>query len=228
MCSSCHEVEYADWSQHGHAWMQVHTGGQVPPADLFEPVGEELPVLPEGITWDMVQDILGHFRDGEGYLLLTNGKRVVPPSASQSAMPGRCNKCHNTGFDPAGHAYSTPTSPTGIEGSWAPNGIQCEQCHGPGPAMELPGPQVCRDCHSSGDFGTKIGSDPALVGFRIAYDSTQDLLSGTMERGTNTGAHRTRILGVSSAMIRTCQSGKIGGVKTVVLPARSTASATCV
>ena len=158
--------------------MQVHTGGQVPPADLFEPVGEELPVLPQGITWDMVQDIFGHFRDGQGYLLLTNGKRVVPPSATQSAMPGRCNKCHNTGFDPAGHAYSTPTFQTGIEGSWELNGISCEQCHGPGPAMEYPDLQVCRDCHSSGDFGTKIGSDPALVGFRIAYDATLDLFQG--------------------------------------------------
>jgi hypothetical protein len=185
ICSSCHDGEYAHWYQHGHAWMQVHTGGQVPPADLFAPIGEELPVLPtdpadpsKNITWDMVQDIFGHFRDGHGYLLLTNGKRVVPPSTTQSTMPGRCNKCHNTGFDPAGHAYSTPTLTTGIEGSWALNSIQCEQCHGPGPAMEDPDLQVCRDCHSSGDFGTKLGPDPAQVGFRIAFDPVQDVFSG--------------------------------------------------
>ena len=98
MCSSCHETEFADWSQHGHAWMQVHTGGQVPPADLFEPVGEELPVLPQGITWDMVQDIFGHFRDGEGYLLLTNGKRVVPPSASQKRNAGQVQQMPQHGF----------------------------------------------------------------------------------------------------------------------------------
>ena len=43
MCSGCHAEEYASWSMHGHAWMQVHTGGKVPPADLFAPVGVELP-----------------------------------------------------------------------------------------------------------------------------------------------------------------------------------------
>ena len=44
--------------------------------------------------------------------------------------------------------------------------------------MATPDKQVCRDCHSSGDFGTKLGTDPSLVGFRLSYDPTADNLRG--------------------------------------------------
>ena len=144
--------------------MQVHTGGQVPPANLFDPVGVETPVLPipdpsdktgvKQINWSDVQDIFGHFKDGEGDLLLTDGRYVGVHGGGGGVMPARCNKCHNTAFvappvpdnAPHGghaHAYSVPGGlQTLIQGKWALNGIQCEQCHGPGSAMEVPSGQV--------------------------------------------------------------------------------------
>ena len=147
-CAACHEDEGMEWYGHGHAWMQVHTGGQVPPDDLFAPLGYPLPTLPAGVTWDQVQDIVGHFKDGAGSVLTSDGKLYEPDGRVVNPMPGRCNKCHNTAGTATGNMYGTA-----IQGTWKLNGIQCEQCHGPGPTMEVPDGQICRDCHSSGDTG---------------------------------------------------------------------------
>ena len=189
-CAECHTAEYLDWAEHGHAWMQIHTNGSTPNADLFAPVGQALPILPMAtnwpttgqttqITWADVVDIFGHFRDGEGDLLLTNGRYIAAGATGTvgNQMPGRCNKCHNTGGDAnVNGQYGNPL----ILGTWKLNGIQCDQCHRKVNGsnvdhMAIPDIQVCRDCHSSGiDTGKYVtGNDPnnpdaAKFGFRIA------------------------------------------------------------
>lgn len=203
VCGSCHADVYEEWNQHGHAWMQVHTGGQTPDENLFMPRYldadrtpmldlpiQALPQLPKvknwptygqnntdatavQLTWADIVDVFGHYKDGEGDLLLTDGRYVASGatgSVGSTKMPARCNKCHNTaGQNPGTGQYGLGSA---IDGSWALNGIQCDQCHGRGPGAEqhrlLPEIQVCTDCHSSGDFGTRMGADPAQVGFRLA------------------------------------------------------------
>ena len=114
VCGLCHETQYDEWYGHGHAWMQLHTAGQPPEKWGIHPGTEQVaaffdkypdihvPHIAEygggKIGWGDVQDIMGHFRDGEGYLLLTDGRRATNSSASLSTMPANCNQCHNTGF----------------------------------------------------------------------------------------------------------------------------------
>ncbi len=134
------------------------------------------------VSWSQVQDIVANFKEvlkptsgpgagtafGSGSVLLTTGElketslktnadgTTSLSFGSVNPMPARCNNCHNTGFTfpPGLSADHPPAAGSGIQGSWALSGIQCEQCHGAG-QMNLPsgttGNALCRDCHSSGD-----------------------------------------------------------------------------
>ena len=171
-CSNCHSTEYGEYQKHGHPWMEVHTGGQTPASNLFANIGEPVPPLPPAAgSWANVEDIVGNF-EGQGSVLLSNGT-LCEQSGGKLLMPEDCNNCHNPcGFDPTGHAYSTTGSTTGIQGSWDLNGVQCEWCHGPGNTMSLSTTngevfgQICRDCHSTGDFNGPNGANL----FRIPFD----------------------------------------------------------
>ena len=179
---------------------RVGNTSESPPADLFAPVGVPLNVdnilaLLTGLypsepdPWVKVDNIFGHFKSGAGNLLLSDGRRQSVLGGNPSTMPGRCNKCHNTAAIPTGSMPGTT-----IQGTWKVYGIQCEQCHGPGDTMEVPAPDrdgtnkvdmngdtdpatklnLCRDCHSAGDFGRKLGSDPYMFGFRISVAPTPE------------------------------------------------------
>jgi len=187
LCSVCHAQEYADYSQHGHPWMVVHTGGKTPTTNLFAPVGAPMPTLPSNVTWAQVQDIVANFKErtGEGDFLLTDGRlaeqNATPggPASFINPMPTTCNHCHNTTWTnaTAGYAgnqlYPGMTAPSKIQGMWELNGVQCEQCHGPGPSMYLPtgdtGNALCRDCHSSGDI---VPGSPETSQYRIPFNTT--------------------------------------------------------
>jgi hypothetical protein len=56
VCRACHlfDKKYTDYKQHGHAWMEIPTGGRQPGADLFgfASVGVGLPdPTAAGMTW---------------------------------------------------------------------------------------------------------------------------------------------------------------------------------
>ena len=73
--------------------MEVHTGRQVPAADLFAPIGLPLPTLPAGVTRANVQDVVGYFRQGDGGVLTSDGKLYMASGSVVNPMPGRRNKC---------------------------------------------------------------------------------------------------------------------------------------
>jgi predicted CXXCH cytochrome family protein len=162
--------------------MMVHTGGVVPPPNLFAAIGQPLPPIPTDklgnplVTWDQVQDIVANF-EGQGSFLMANGNLLEQNGATVKPMPARCNKCHSTGFNSSGTAYGDPA----IQGSWALgssafdgtpsalsngmfglNGVQCEQCHGPGrtmkksPELTSADKGLCRDCHSTSDTDHRV------------------------------------------------------------------------
>ena len=164
MCSVCHTDKYDTYIQHGHPWVEVHTGGQEPGPDLFgfASVGVGLPTLPATMAWTDVMAILGNFKDGQGYLIRSSdGKRVDVKTGAASNYPANCFKCHNpTGYTPTGNVYGIPGWTNGSP-ALDPNkipiqGVQCEHCHGPAATMTLPDKQICRDCHSSGDSKFRI------------------------------------------------------------------------
>ena len=137
--------EYNDYMQHGHAWMEVHTGGALPtstPDSLFgfSSVGvHSLPPLPTGVTWAQVEDIVGNFYTGPGQTggqgdLLTEDGILHELSGGKLLMPADCNGCHNaTGFTcnttyspvpcptpgPYTPMFTTTGNTTAIQGSWA-------------------------------------------------------------------------------------------------------------
>lgn len=150
------------------------------------------------MTWADVVEIFGNFKNGEGYLVrASDGKFVasgrVPtnscidchdiPSQKHAKTPvaslqsescagchhnfpagysPTCFKCHNTGYNPNGKQYGV------LDGGWALNGIQCENCHGPAATMKIPDLQICRDCHSAGD-----------PQFRVAFSAKSSVLIGS-------------------------------------------------
>jgi predicted CXXCH cytochrome family protein len=163
ICSVCHADKYNTYIQHGHPWMMVPTGGQTPPANLFAAVGQNLPTLPSNMTWAQIEYIAANFKDSTtGFFVDANGNRVSagPAAATNlSKMPAQCNGCHNTNSNRFAAGGLNGTMPP-IQATWSLNGIQCEECHGPGPSMHnplKPDPNyptvnaLCRDCHSSGD-----------------------------------------------------------------------------
>lgn len=181
-CGSCHSEQFSEWAGHGHAWMQVHTGGQTPSADLFAPIGLPLPFgdngdgtsLPAAVGgWANVVDIVANFKDEEtGGVITTDGKFYEGNGAVVNPMPGRCNKCHNTNGSATGTGGAYGSQYPKIQGTWSLNGIQCEQCHGAGPTMNIPDGNICRDCHSSGDSK-----------FRIPFDTTAELFANHHPEG---------------------------------------------
>jgi predicted CXXCH cytochrome family protein len=124
-----------------------------------------------------VQDIVANFRPAEpgdptpSGFLLTSGK-FVESSGGSLTMPGKCNNCHNTGGNPNGKGGNINYPNPNINGSWALDGVQCEQCHLPGAAMVNPvtgsstvapyALALCRDCHSSGQPDYEIPVNVAV------------------------------------------------------------------
>jgi hypothetical protein len=168
-CGACHKQQYQEYKQHGHPWMEVHTGGQTPASDLFAPIGLPLPTLPKGKTWADIQDVVANFKDTTtGSFLGMDGNLYEGNGAVVKPMPGRCNTCHNTAGTPTGTGGNPNHPNPNIQGTWQLDGIQCEQCHGPGATMKNPADDppylnaLCRDCHSSGDSKYRIPANVVM------------------------------------------------------------------
>jgi hypothetical protein len=164
-CAMCHGSNYDTYNRHGHPWKLVYTGGQTPPDDLY-PWGMPLPTLP-GIppdpaiqpppepklaTWADVEYILSASKDNEegASFVFRNGYRDSPgrPGDAKPKSKYSCGSCHTTGYSPDGHQHGLP----GITGTWALDGIQCENCHGPKGTMAVststPPVKDCAACHT--------------------------------------------------------------------------------
>lgn len=204
-CIECHPQEHLSYSQHGHPWIEVATGGREPGADLFgfASVGKTLPdpaaykkqitdqngqKIDVPMTWADVAAILGNFGEETPTLIrASDGKRVsAGGSSAGSTYTPRCFRCHN----PTGYVADTSLKMYGIN-AWtggAPatdengnrmNGVQCEHCHGPSWMMNKPDGLVCRDCHSRTDPDPFTIPDPNFdKNRRIPFLPTADGKTG--------------------------------------------------
>lgn len=185
-CANCHPDHYDGFMLTGHPFkLNEVVVGQAP----MYPV-TTLPGPPAGLTWDDTSYVIGGFRwkyrvmDLDGYVvlgptaqynLLTQTWSAYNNDSSHTALDGTagpwsqnigrkpydCGACHTTGYDPSASSH---LGLTGIVGDWQFEGVQCEECHGPGSAHAAgPSPlningnpdtvTVCGRCHTRSSAG---------------------------------------------------------------------------
>jgi len=185
-CKNCHEDYYNDHRASGHPY-KLHTAADA----------RSWPIpLPKGYDWDDISYVIGgygwkvRFMDVDGYIITDSGGA---PGNNQynlatgewvdyhagEVKPYNCGSCHTTGFSPTGNQDGLP----GIEGTWAFEGIQCEECHGQGSdhASSPSSANIvvdrsaasCGGCHVRGD----PGEIPASGGFVRHHEQYNELLA---------------------------------------------------
>lgn len=171
-CGECHEDTYQVFIKSGHPWKLNKVVNGQPPEYPFT----QLPEPPEGYTWNDISYIIGgynwkaRFIDKNGYIITGADDKAttqynfanevvgteagwVGYHAGEKDLPYDCGTCHTTGYSPEGNQDGLP----GLIGTWAEDGIGCEQCHGPG-SLHADNPRgvavkvnrdaaECGDCH---------------------------------------------------------------------------------
>ena len=157
----------------------------------------EVPNPPEGYTWDDILYVIGgygwkaRFIDKEGFIItgdesattqynlynedLEMGENWVPYHAGEE-HPYNCGACHTTGYSPEGNQDGLP----GLVGTWAEDGIRCEECHGPGsnhvdapmsaPMIVDRDSELCGRCHYRGDV-TQIDASGGFIRHHEQYET---------------------------------------------------------
>lgn len=190
-CALCHRAIFDAWAATGHAH-KVRTAAEARAAGVPKPTYVE---------WDDIFLVIGGFKwkaryiGQDGYFITqspdgsirgknqfnTETEQFVDWSAGARVGYGPgCADCHTTGFKPEGQQF--PGKP-GITGTWAFNGVQCEQCHGPG-SEHVARPTktniqvdrsaaACGQCHRRGTDMTVV---PAARGFIEHREQYQEML----------------------------------------------------
>jgi predicted CXXCH cytochrome family protein len=178
-CEGCHKDVYDVFMKTGHPWALNKIAGGQPPNFPYT----ELAQLPAGYTWNDILYVIGGYNwkalfvNAQGYIItdepgkngnsaylnqwnftnnfLAKQASFVSYHAGEENLATPCVACHTTGYNQAGNQDGLQ----GLVGSWALDGIQCEECHGPG-SLHVRGPrgiamkidrdgEKCRQCHTS-------------------------------------------------------------------------------
>ncbi|HBX68919.1 MAG TPA: hypothetical protein DEH25_05940 [Chloroflexi bacterium] len=183
VCAGCHSDIAAvfNMSGHSHSLSEV-TSGQAPEFP-FSVVSE----LPEGYTWDDILYVIGGYNwkyrlvGLDGYMI-TNPKGGIdaeflnqynfpnPVTGSEGGwatyhsgeenVSFDCGSCHTTGFNP-----TAKNELAGIAGTWSEEGVQCEECHGPG-SLHMTNPR---------GFAMKIERDSTFCGSCHTRDTSEEV-----------------------------------------------------
>ena len=173
-CAGCHSEIAEKVALSGHPYKLNKVVDGQPPEYPFT----ELVDVPEGYTWDDISYVIGgynwkaRFIDHDGYIITGDenattqynfpnediglGDNWVGYHAGETEKPYDCGPCHTTGYSPEGNQDGLP----GMIGTWAEDGITCEECHGPG-SLHAQAPMgvamkidrtaaACGDCHRRG------------------------------------------------------------------------------
>ncbi len=196
-CAECHEELYDVFIQSGHPYKLNKVVDGQPPEYPFTEIADP----PEGYTWDDISYVIGgynwkaRFIDQDGFIItgdadattqynlwndeLEMGDEWVAYHAGEE-KPYDCGSCHTTGYTTSGNQDDLP----GMIGTWAEDGVQCEECHGPGSShvnhpmsfgMDIDRhPAACNECHSQGEVEIVEASD----GFVQHHDQYGELFQG--------------------------------------------------
>ena len=158
-CQACHPELYAQFSRTGHNFIlnrvsEASRRGYFPFGDLPGPVSgsqwDDLSFVTGGFWWKAV------FVGNDGYVVTGEAAQYNVQTdrwvafETGKVVPYDCGPCHATGYRHDGHQGGM----TGIVGTWALNGVQCERCHGPG-SNHVQAPY---------DFPLKVDRSAALCG----------------------------------------------------------------
>ena len=205
-CGDCHVDIARQHQRHGHSYILNKVDGQQPTYPY-----SELPSPPEGYTWEDVGLVVGgfywraRFLDRDGYVITgrdenaatqynfpiadsRTGEVIVaanwePYRPGEPQRPYTCASCHTTGYNynPTTHMYDLP----GLNGMWEEEGVQCEECHGPG-SLHVQDPirarllidrskEACAACHGRGEAGAVQTSD----GFILHHEQYDEIMTAT-------------------------------------------------
>lgn len=199
-CFGCHPDQYNDWQATGHPW-------KLRKAEEARSAG--LP-LPPGYRWDDIAYVIGgamkkaRYIDLQGYIVTAakDGSEARTQYNLEDGSwsfyhqgekkPYKCGPCHMTGYSPEGHQDGRP----GLIGTWAEDGIGCEECHGPG-SDHIRKPsggnivvdtraELCGKCHQRGGIGPE---PPAKGGFIRHHEQINELLAGPHAKQDCVGCH---------------------------------------
>ncbi len=191
-CSACHSETYINFKRTGHPYKLNYADS------AFLPVGEYYPFtsvpLPADLTADDVFMVIGGFRWKARYInnqgeILTGDDRqynfatdefVAYDASTAPTKDYKCGPCHMTAYrDDGGHQLGLP----GLIGTWEFNGIQCEECHGPG-QLHAASPyevdmkidrssEACGKCHIRG----AVNKIPASNGFIKHHEQWNEMFT---------------------------------------------------
>ncbi len=193
-CRGCHASIAETFKQTGHAFALNKVAKGAAPAYPYTAVSDP----PQGWTWNDIGYVIGGYHwmarfvgAKDGYLVtaepgatttsttylnqynfanadLGTGDTWVSFPAGETPLPFTCGACHTTGYRPDGHQDQQ----TGLVGTWAEPGVQCEACHGPGSlhasnpygiAMQIDrSSELCGKCHRQGN-GTQVAAEGGLA-----------------------------------------------------------------
>ncbi len=196
-CAECHGDLHDQFmnSGHNHPLTQVIDGREpsFPFSNLSGP--------PDGYSWDQISYVIGGYNwralfvDANGYIITGDEAATTQYNLPNERLQAGndwvafhageeksfdCGSCHTTGYTPSGNQDGLP----GIVGTWALEGVQCEECHGAGSAhanhpmsyeMKVDRTSgACTACHSR-----EAGQDLVIAdGFISHLDSYGDLFPG--------------------------------------------------
>lgn len=177
VCAECHQEYYDSFIRSGHPWILNPVIDETAPAIP----SDEVDAPPEGLAWADVAYVVGgyewkaNFVTNDGFLVTGEAAQFnlendpLERDATWTAfhpgeeLPYDCGACHTTGYD----NRDNQAEQTGILGTFALAGVQCEACHGPSslhvndphafrPAISRDA-QSCRNCHMTGDIVASDG-----------------------------------------------------------------------
>ena len=188
-CFTCHAEQFNLWQASGHPWKlrkaEKARYGKLP--------------LPPGYSWDDISYVIGgatkksRYIDKNGYIITTakDGSEAKTQYNIEDGSwsfyhkgekkPYKCGPCHMTAYSPEGNQDGME----GMIGTWAEDGIGCEECHGPGgDHIKKPGKttitidltaEACGKCHQRGGMGPE---PPAKGGFIQHHEQINELKAG--------------------------------------------------
>jgi hypothetical protein len=172
----CHPSTYADFIETGHPYKlndaaAVAQGNYYPFSDVPNP--------PSGYSWPDIDRVIGGFW-WKARFIRPSGSIITGPEVQYNladeswtayhdgeSINYDCGPCHMTAYVDTGHQDGHDS----LIGTWAFDGVQCEECHGPGEfhaaapygvSMKIDrSAEGCGKCHIRGD----VESIPASGGF---------------------------------------------------------------
>jgi hypothetical protein len=177
-CAACHQTKYDSFIKTGHPY-KLNEAEDIAPDTGYYPY-TSVPNPPAGVAWADVDKVIGgfwwkaRFIGHDGFIITGSDVQYNLVDGSFTAyhdgevLPYNCGPCHMTDYKPIGNQEDKE----GLVGTWEFNGIQCEECHGPGEKHIADAYNVkmivdrtseqCGKCHIRGDV-SKIPASGAFV-----------------------------------------------------------------